>query len=385
MGSVSSSHPSSLATVLKDRKKREASMKRRAIHAGSWYTDNTRTLDSTLEAFLTGAEETTNKEGDASSYTVDSTELEKGVPKVIQSTKEDTELNTNTSNVHSIKNEEGIPKAIVAPHAGYSYSGETAGYAYAALREAFLMGCVERIIVLHPSHHIRLDGCAISGVNYLCTPLGDLTVDSAIRDMLLETGSFTTLERQDDEREHSGEMQYPFIYKALSTNNKSEGQSLPSPEQIPVLPIMVGNMSSSLAEKYGQILAPIIAKPKVFTVISTDFCHWGTRFHYSPFDQTKANHIYQYIQLLDNAGMDRICMQDPGAFTKYLKQTRNTICGRFPITVWLNAVKANREKGLETLHVQFVRYAQSSNIRSESESSVSYASGVARLSSTSSS
>jgi len=382
MGSVSSSNPSS--NKLNKKSKREGFLsKRRATHSGSWYTSDPKELNYILENYITDAKQSMDKNSSSSfsnSYTVDSKELQNGIPSISSSsTRKNKEFNK------PLESDEAIPKAIVAPHAGYNYSGETSGYAYAALREAFLQKKVDQIIVLFPSHQYRLDGCAISEVDYLCTPLGDLTVDTITREILLKTGYFGTMDRKVDEREHSGEMQYPFIYQALSTaNNNSQhfsGESHPSPQEIPITPIMVGSLSPSQAEKCGQILAPILAKPNVFTIITTDFCHWGSRFQYSPYDSTKAKHIFQYIQWLDNIGMDQICTQDPKAFSKYLTQTRNTICGRYPITLWLNSVKANRDNGVQKLDVEFLRYAQSSHIRYENESSVSYASGVARLSS----
>ena len=64
---------------------------------------------------------------------------------------------------------------------------------------------------------------------------------------------------------------------------------------------------------------------------------------------------------MDHQGMSYIELQEPGAFAKYLKQTRNTICGRHAIGVWLNAVHANNHAnnpGLEVLDVRFVKYDQ---------------------------
>ena len=95
--------------------------------------------------------------------------------------------------------------------------------------------------------------------------------------------------------------------------------------------------------------------------------------------------IYEFIQDLDRQGMRHIEMKEPGAFAKYLKETRNTICGRHAIQTWLNAVdhsekncKDDEDSG--ALNIEFIKYAQSSNVRSMNESSVSYASAVARLS-----
>jgi len=62
------------------------------------------------------------------------------------------------------KGQVGIPRACICPHAGFQYSGPTAAFSFLALEEAVQKNLSLRtIVVLHPSHHVYLDGCAISG------------------------------------------------------------------------------------------------------------------------------------------------------------------------------------------------------------------------------
>ncbi len=75
---------------------------------------------------------------------------------------------------------------------------------------------------------------------------------------------------------------------------------------------------------------------------------------------------------------DHIELQNPGAFAEYLKLSKNTICGRHPIAVWLHAIKENKETEKEYVEIAFVKYAQSNQVTSMHDSSVSYASAVAR-------
>lgn len=268
-------------------------------------------------------------------------------------------------------------RGIICPHAGYSYSGPTAAYSYRYLVEELNRADskVEHILVLHPSHHVYLDGCAVSGASVLETPVGNLPVDDAMRDEILKLrsnkNSFSIMEQTDDEREHSGEMQYPFIARAIPASKA---------HIIKVLPIMCGSISGVQEEDYGNLLAPIVARPDVLCVVSTDFCHWGSRFHYQPTPETtRCIEIHEHIRDLDRRGMNYIELQEPGAFVKYLKQTRNTICGRHAVGVWLNAIHANDNAKREVLDIQFVSYAQSSQVRSMRDSSVSYASATARV------
>lgn len=104
-------------------------------------------------------------------------------------------------------------------------------------------------------------------------------------------------------------------------------------------------------------------------MISSDFCHWGPSFDYSPHDKSKGS-ISKSIEAMDKEGMSHIEDQNGEAFNAYLKKTSNTICGRHPIGVWLAALK---EAGL-TSTTKFVKYAQSSEIKSKHDTQVSYAS-----------
>merc|ERR1712129_207429 len=193
------------------------------------------------------------------------------------------------------------------------------------------------------------------------TVFGNMTVDSNLQSQLMNTGNFTVMNRSIDEKEHSGEMHYPFMAKVIS--------SVKPLNLIKILPIMVGSLSNKTEEKYGKILQPFLNHPTVFTIVSSDFCHWGSRFCYTPHDSTH-NEIHDYIHWLDHLGMKHIEMKKPGAFVDYLKLYQNTICGRHPITVWLHTL----EPGVS---VKFVHYNQSSKVRKKNDSSVSYASAVA--------
>lgn len=303
---------------------------RRAHFSGSWYSSSAQGLDETLSKFLADADEACSQE------------------------------NCNMDAV----------RGLVAPHAGYSYSGPTAAYAYRCLTEALKQQSTQptTILVLHPSHYFYLNGCAVSGASVIETPLGNLPVNRELQQEILESSSqFTCMKKDTDEQEHSGELQYPYIAKAC----KDAGV-----EPSMVLPIMVGSLDTAKEESYGKLLAPVIARPNVITIVSSDFCHWGSRFRYQPFVGDK--NIFERIEDMDRTGMGHIELQEPGAFASYMKQTSNTICGRHPMGIWLQAVKQNKDAGVESLDIKFVKYSQSSQVLSKSDSSVSYASAVAR-------
>lgn len=97
-----------------------------------------------------------------------------------------------------------------------------------------------------------------------------------------------------------------------------------------MVPIMVGALTLAAEAAYGALLAPYLDDPANLFIVSSDFCHWGKRFNYTPWDKSKGP-LYKAIEELDRAGMRIIEGKDPEGFTRYLQQFENTICGRHPI------------------------------------------------------
>ena len=252
--------------------------------------------------------------------------------------------------------------AVIAPHAGYSYSGPTAAYAYAALLKQVRP---KRVFLLGPSHYKYMeDTCALTAASRYATPVGDLVVDADVRASLAATGAFGSMDMDTDETEHSLELHCPYIARALAHVDGG----------VTLVPVLVGSLSVAAEARYGAIFAPYLDDPDNVFVISSDFCHWGSRFSYQyvPRGWKDESRIYEAIETLDREGMRLIEAQDAAGFTAYLKDTGNTVCGRFPIGVLLQALKhASQRYG-----VVFTRYAQSGPVTHRSKSSVSYASAL---------
>ncbi|XP_036290728.1 protein MEMO1 isoform X3 [Pipistrellus kuhlii] len=100
----------------------------------------------------------------------------------------------------------------------------------------------------------------------------------------------------------------------------------------------------------------------------------GQRFRYSYYDESQGE-IYRSIEHLDKMGMSIIEQLDPVSFSNYLKKYHNTICGRHPIGVLLNAITELQKNGMN-MSFSFLNYAQSSQCRNWQDSSVSYAAGA---------
>lgn len=174
---------------------------------------------------------------------------------------------------------------------------------------------------------------------------------------------FEEMSMRTDEEEHSIEMQLSFIARVM------EGK------QFQIVPVLVGVISNQNEEVYGKIFAKYLMNEENLFVISSDFCHWGSRFSYQYYDREWGS-IYESIEKLDRLGMDAIETCKPNVFKDYLQEYNNTICGRNPIVVLLNAIKylSNSNKNLN-FNFKFLNYAQSSKCRSQRDSSVSYAAG----------
>ncbi|KAJ8751848.1 hypothetical protein K2173_026046 [Erythroxylum novogranatense] len=284
---------------------------RRASHAGSWYTDNPEKLVEELDGWLRAA----------------------ALPK--------------SPDV----------RGVIAPHAGYSYSGAAAAYAFGNIDPTN----ISRIFLLGPSHHYYTPKCALSTATVYKTPIGDLPIDLEVIEELKATGKFELMDLRVDEAEHSMEMHLPYLAKVF------EGHP------IKVVPILVGAVSAENEVLYGRLLAKYVDDPSNFFSVSSDFCHWGSRFNYVHYDK-KYGAIHKSIEALDKMGMDIIETGDPDAFKQYLSDYENTICGRHPISVFLHMLKNCSTK----IKIKFLRYEQSSQCKTMRDSSVSYASAAAK-------
>ncbi|KAG6902888.1 hypothetical protein C0995_010058 [Termitomyces sp. Mi166 len=318
---------------------------RRASHAGSWYGADGSELDSELAAWLASV--------------------------------------TPSDDLYPIKG----CKAVIAPHAGYAYSGPAAAWAYKSIDTTG----IKRVFILGPSHHFYLEGCALSSCKEYDTPIGKLPLDTETIEELRGTGRFESMSIKADEAEHSIEMHLPYVRKVFA------GQD------IKIVPIVVGSISKQVEASFGSLLAPYLDRKDTFCVVSSDFCHWGRRFSYTyyypeavPSDApairltrsiapTLANPIHESIRQLDHEGMDLLTLTPSSAgaahiaFAEYLSKTKNTICGRHPIGVLLGALTSlEGSKGIQPT-LKWVRYEQSSACLTIEDSSVSYASAWIRF------
>lgn len=195
-----------------------------------------------------------------------------------------------------------VPKAIIAPHAGYLYSGPIAASAYARLAPA--RGRIRRVVLLGPSHRVPLLGIATSSAEVFHTPLGDIPVD---REAIERIEHLPQVVRLDSAHrlEHSLEVQLPFLQSVL-------GDFL-------LVPLVVGEAGP---EQTAEVLDLLWGGDETVIVVSSDLSHY---------------HDYATAQRMDAATRDAIERLAPEAIGY------EDACGRNPIAGLLLAA---RRRGL---------------------------------------
>ncbi|KAL6741510.1 hypothetical protein Aduo_014758 [Ancylostoma duodenale] len=115
-----------------------------------------------------------------------------------------------------------------------------------------------------------------------------LHFEFVVNDELRATRQFDLMDRSDEEAEHSIEMQMPFIAKIMESN-----------PNLTIIPILVGSLTLPKQQAYGKIFANYLENSRNLFVISSDFCHWGNRFHFAPHNPNSGLPIYEQITQLD--------------------------------------------------------------------------------------
>jgi MEMO1 family protein len=226
--------------------------------------------------------------------------------------------------------------AIIAPHAGYVYSGETAGRGFAEIAGKF-----SRIVLLGPSHYEPFYGISIAPFDSYRTPLGELAVDREACDALLASCSLACELRKAHDREHALEVELPFIQRRW-------------PDAC-IVPIVCGQMTWSEAEGLARDLKGLWADPGTLFVISSDFTHFGQAFDYAPDVAPET---------LDRGAIDAIVARR--GFTDYIDRTGTTVCGARPIATLLALLTAESTR--------LVHYTNSAEISGDRTQVVGYAS-----------
>jgi AmmeMemoRadiSam system protein B len=191
------------------------------------------------------------------------------------------------------------PKAIIAPHAGYIYSGAVAATAYRILARA--RAAIRRIVLLGPSHRVAFSGLALSSARYFATPLGKIPVDLAACDAIKDLPQ-VRIRDEAHAMEHSLEVHLPFLQLVL--------------DGFHLVPIVVGDAAPAVV---GEVLERLWNGPQTRFVVSSDLSHY---------------HDYQTAKRLDGATSQAI------ETLRFEDIAYDQACGRNPVNGLLSLARA---------------------------------------------
>ena len=154
------------------------------------------------------------------------------------------------------------PKAIIAPHAGYMYSGAVAGSIYARL--APLAGKVTRVVLAGPAHRVYVTGVAVPSAEAFASPLGPVPIDAAAI-AKLRALPFVEVSDAAHAREHSLEVHLPFLQSVLGSFS--------------LVPIVVGDADP---DEMALVFDALWGGPETLIVVSSDLSH------YLPYDSARG-------------------------------------------------------------------------------------------------
>lgn len=181
------------------------------------------------------------------------------------------------------------PKALVAPHAGYVYSGPVAASIYARVHP--FRDLLRSVVLLGPAHRYPFRGLAASSASAFETPLGSVPVETEMLARVLDLPSVRLLD-QAHEGEHSLEVHLPFLQVVLG--------------EFKVLPLLVGEASH---EDVAEVLRELWNGEETLMVVSSDLSHFLSYERASRLDEATARSIEALRP--EEIGHDQACGRIP--------------------------------------------------------------------------
>jgi AmmeMemoRadiSam system protein B len=229
----------------------------------------------------------------------------------------------------------GTLAALICPHAGLMYSGPVAAYAYRLLRRRPF----EVAILVGPSHFVGFDGVSIYPSGGFETPYGVARIDEPVAQALLAASPIVREHPAAHAREHSLEMQLPFLARLAP--------------DVPIVPLVVGHQSDETARRLGDALAAAVRGRNALLIASTDLSHY---------------HDAATASRLDRVVLDCVERFDADALQAALDDNPEHACGGGPM---VSVMRAARLAGARDAAV--LRYADSGDVSGDKSAVVGYA------------
>jgi AmmeMemoRadiSam system protein B len=234
---------------------------------------------------------------------------------------------------------EGTIRGVVAPHAGYMYSGVTAAYAYACLQGAKY----STVVVVSPSHRDLFDGVSVFPGDSYSTPLGVVRIDEELREALLQHTSVVKALYSGHGEEHAVEVQLPFLQHVLG--------------EFKFLPLVIGDQRREYCFALGEALGDAVRKTNVLLVASTDLSHY---------------YPSSVAEKLDAVAINDIKTFDYESLMRDLEFQRTEACGGGPTVAVMLALSRLGVRKMAILH-----HCNSGDVTGDHSQVVGYLSAVA--------
>jgi hypothetical protein len=264
---------------------------RKAAVAGTWYPETAGPLASEVDRYLTAAE--------------------RGGPDVV-----------------------GDLVALIAPHAGLRYSGPVAAHAYRLLRHRRF----DVAVLVGPSHFAGFDGVSLYPSGGFDTPFGVARIDADCASAIAKTSEVIHSLRAPHAREHSLEMQLPFLRHLAPATA--------------IVPLLMGYQTAATAAALGGALAAVLRGRRALLIASTDLSHYHDAFAASA---------------LDRVVIDCVSRFDVHGLQTALDATPEHACGGGPMVAVMHAAHASGARDAAILN-----YADSGDVSGDKSSVVGY-------------
>jgi len=228
----------------------------------------------------------------------------------------------------------GALSALICPHAGLMYSGPVAAYAYRLLRRRTF----DVAILVGPSHFIGFEGVSIYPSGGFETPYGVAAIDQPVAQALLAASPIVREHPAAHAREHSLEMQLPFLSRLAP--------------QVPIVPLVMGHQTSDTARGLGDALVAAVRGRSALLIASTDLSHYH--------DATMASR-------LDRVVLDCLERFDAEALQAALTGNPEHACGGGPTVAVMRAARLAGARDAAVL-----RYADSGDVSGDKSAVVGY-------------
>lgn len=229
---------------------------------------------------------------------------------------------------------DGELSAIIAPHAGLVYSGPIAAHSYAQLRAR----PIDVAVLVGPSHYVGFDGVAIVERGAFDTPFGPIPIDEDCASALAGASSMVTAHPSAHTREHSLEMQLPFLKRVLP--------------DVDIVPLVMGYQRRDTAFELGEAIARAVEGRRAVLIASTDLSHYQNA-------RTAA--------ALDGVFTQYVARFDPGGLMSLLEARPDHACGGGPTVSVMHAARLRGATGARLL-----KYGDSGDVSGDKQAVVGY-------------